>query len=108
MKGISFSNKYLFLACLTLIIGWSLQRKTTPAWLEKVPRFSFQEAHVPFQNDTNYLGGLFSSANEIIHPVRGHTKGKIPGWLKGVLLKNGPGLFEFGNGEEVAHVFDHR
>ena len=106
MKGISFSNKYLLLACLTLIIGWSLQRKTTPAWLEKVPRFSFQEAHVPFQNDTNYLGGLFSSANEIIHPVRGHTKGKIPGWLKGVLLKNGPGLFEFGNGGEVAHVFD--
>ena len=48
---------------------------------------------------------IFKTANEISKPIIGEPTGKIPDWLKGTLLKNGPGLFEFGD-QYISHLFD--
>ena len=33
------------------------------------------------------------------------VSGKVPAWLTGTLLSNGPGFFEFGS-QNVSHLFD--
>ena len=48
---------------------------------------------------------LFKTVNEITTPVPAKASGKIPSWLKGTLLRNGPGLFEF-ELQKAGHIFD--
>ena len=48
---------------------------------------------------------LFKTVNEITTPVPAKASGKIPSWLKGTLLRNGPGLFEF-EFQKAGHIFD--
>ena len=48
---------------------------------------------------------LFKTVNEITTPVPAKASGKIPSWLKGTLLRNGPGLFEF-EFQKADHIFD--
>ncbi|XP_075238182.1 neither inactivation nor afterpotential B isoform X2 [Lycorma delicatula] len=48
---------------------------------------------------------LRSCKKEILEPITGVTKGKIPNWLKGTLLRNGPGSLQVGN-ENFQHLFD--
>jgi len=89
-----------------LLVGIGLRRKGSNAWLEKVPRFAFQKITVPYTSDPVDSTQLYASTHEIKEPINGKSLGNIPSWLNGSLLKNGPGLFEFGNGEEVKHIFD--
>ncbi|KAB0803588.1 hypothetical protein PPYR_00568 [Photinus pyralis] len=56
----------------------------------------------PNFNDTTWYR---SCRREIIDPIYGEVSGTIPNWLNGVLIRNGMGLFEFGN-SEVDHWFD--
>ena len=37
---------------------------------------------------------LFQTANERPEPIEAEIRGKIPSWLKGTLIRNGPGRFE--------------
>merc|ERR1719320_884594 len=48
---------------------------------------------------------LFTTAAEIVDAVAATTTGSIPSWLSGTLLRDGPGLFEFGE-EHALHAFD--
>ncbi|KAL3289195.1 hypothetical protein HHI36_003630 [Cryptolaemus montrouzieri] len=48
---------------------------------------------------------LRSCEKEIIEPLEGTVKGEIPKWLKGCLLRNGPGSLKVGN-EYFEHLFD--
>ena len=48
---------------------------------------------------------LFKTVDEITTPVPAKASGKIPSWLKGTLLRNGPGLFEF-EFQKAGHIFD--
>uniref|UniRef100_A0A8C7E6P4 Retinoid isomerohydrolase n=1 Tax=Naja naja TaxID=35670 RepID=A0A8C7E6P4_NAJNA len=48
---------------------------------------------------------LFETAEELSSPITAHVTGKIPVWLKGSLLRCGPGLFEVGS-EPFYHLFD--
>ena len=48
---------------------------------------------------------LFKTVNEITKPVPAKSSGKIPSWLRGTLLRNGPGLFEF-EFQKADHIFD--
>ena len=48
---------------------------------------------------------LFKTVNEITAPVPAKASGKVPSWLKGTLLRNGPGLFEF-EFQKAGHIFD--
>ena len=48
---------------------------------------------------------LFKTVDEITTPVLAKASGKIPSWLKGTLLRNGPGLFEF-EFQKASHIFD--
>ncbi|XP_054269655.1 carotenoid isomerooxygenase-like isoform X2 [Macrosteles quadrilineatus] len=48
---------------------------------------------------------LRSCEKEIIEPIRGETTGMIPVWLKGTLLRNGPGNMRVGD-MTFQHLFD--
>lgn len=48
---------------------------------------------------------LRSCEHEIIEPIEGETKGIIPGWLNGQLLRNGPGSLKVGE-MTFDHLFD--
>lgn len=48
---------------------------------------------------------LRSCEQEIIEPIEGETKGVIPFWLRGQLLRNGPGSLKVGN-MTFNHLFD--
>ncbi|KOC68687.1 Beta,beta-carotene 9',10'-oxygenase [Habropoda laboriosa] len=46
-----------------------------------------------------------SCKREVIEPISGEVTGKIPTWLKGTLLRNGPGCLEVGE-YNFNHLFD--
>lgn len=46
-----------------------------------------------------------SCEKEVVEPIFGKTTGEIPKWLKGTLLRNGPGNLKVGN-YEFDHLFD--
>ncbi|XP_064482716.1 beta,beta-carotene 15,15'-dioxygenase-like [Ornithodoros turicata] len=48
---------------------------------------------------------LRSCQDEIPTPIRGKTTGSIPSWLRGCLLRNGPGMLDVGP-DRYNHVFD--
>ena len=49
---------------------------------------------------------LRSCINEVEKPLEGKIKGKIPRWICGSLLQNGPGKFYFGDTDVFNHLFD--
>lgn len=46
-----------------------------------------------------------SCETEVIDPIRGRNLGQFPGWLKGTLLRNGPGSLKVGE-YTFEHLFD--
>ncbi|CAG2179255.1 unnamed protein product, partial [Oppiella nova] len=48
---------------------------------------------------------LRSCLEECDPPIKTEVKGVIPVWLKGTLLRNGPGLQEVGT-DKYNHMFD--
>ncbi|KAL7044598.1 hypothetical protein ACKWTF_001997 [Chironomus riparius] len=46
-----------------------------------------------------------SRKDEIIEPINGEITGKIPNWIKGSFILNGPGSFKIGD-VSLNHVFD--
>lgn len=48
---------------------------------------------------------LRSCEREIIEPINGKVTGVIPKWIKGSLLRNGPGNLKVGN-MKFKHLFD--
>ncbi|XP_069750908.1 carotenoid-cleaving dioxygenase, mitochondrial-like isoform X4 [Narcine bancroftii] len=48
---------------------------------------------------------LFTTIDETPEPIAANVKGDIPKWLRGSLLRNGPGKYEFGN-DRYNHLFD--
>lgn len=51
------------------------------------------------------IAPLVCSVNETLEPIPTVTRGIIPSWVNGSLLRNGPGKFEFGN-NHYNHWFD--
>ena len=48
---------------------------------------------------------LYQTVPEQIEPIRASVQGSLPHWLKGSLLRNGPGMYEIGK-ETYRHWFD--
>lgn len=48
---------------------------------------------------------LRTCEKEILEPIHGTVSGEIPIWVKGSLLRNGPGKLKFGN-TIANHAFD--
>ncbi|KAK0180972.1 hypothetical protein PV327_003298 [Microctonus hyperodae] len=48
---------------------------------------------------------LRSCDKEVIEPIKGNVTGNIPPWLKGILLRNGPGNLKVGE-YQYDHIFD--
>ncbi|XP_066304665.1 carotenoid-cleaving dioxygenase, mitochondrial-like [Branchiostoma lanceolatum] len=51
------------------------------------------------------MDALFKTVEESAEPLQADVKGEIPEWLKGSLLRVGPGKFEVG-GQSYNHMFD--
>ena len=102
----SYQKGHLVFAALVLCAGWAIRnanRQTPEWWWANVPKFSFlNKVNVEdFKFEYKDVSGFFYSAEEVSRPLPGVSTGKIPAWVTGSLVKNGPGLFEFGNGKEV-------
>lgn len=46
-----------------------------------------------------------SCEQEVIQPINGKVSGHLPSWLKGTLLRNGPGSLKVGE-QRFDHLFD--
>ncbi len=57
----------------------------------------------PLQNTIEELA--FTSLSNEVNNISLSVSGKIPSWLNGVLVRNGPALFEIGK-ESFTHWFD--
>lgn len=63
------------------------------------------------EEKTNYFPNCDASVwmrsckKEVIEPIIGEVIGKIPSWLKGTLLRNGPGSLQVGE-YSFNHLFD--
>ena len=86
--------------------------KTSRTWSSGVPRFSFAElSNATYRVRPEELpdqSQMFKSMSEISAPQSvgiNITKETYPSWLKGTLLRNGPGLMEFGQ-ERVGSLAD--
>ena len=82
---------------------WNEQIPQRDYW-NKVPRFieTNVDFHTPNPRDQSVL---FKTVSEIISPMPAKVTGKVPDWLEGTLLRNGPGLFEF-DLQKADHIFD--
>lgn len=61
------------------------------------------------KNSVQFIGGenvwTRSCEKEIIKPIKGIVRGKIPSWINGNLLRNGPGSIKVGE-TSFNHLFD--
>ncbi|XP_042330816.1 beta,beta-carotene 9',10'-oxygenase isoform X2 [Sceloporus undulatus] len=66
-----------------------------------------QQQQVTFRHQKGLacLSPFFTSVEETPQVIQTKIKGQVPRWLKGQLLRNGPGKFEFGN-DKYNHWFD--
>ena len=55
--------------------------------------------------DITNLGRMFQTMKENPDFIKLNPEGKLPDWLEGSLLRNGPGKYEFGN-NTFKHFFD--
>lgn len=62
-----------------------------------------RENKLKIKTDVNIW--LRSCEQEILDPIEGVVKGKIPEWINGTLMRNGPGKFQYGN-DTYKHLFD--
>ncbi|KAM4652429.1 carotenoid-cleaving dioxygenase, mitochondrial-like [Discoglossus pictus] len=69
--------------------------------------FTQEKKQLSFSSRTNVecIAPLFQSVQETPQPIPTKTTGTIPTWIKGNLLRNGPGKFEFGE-DKYNHWFD--
>ena len=51
------------------------------------------------------FASLFQTVDEHPEPINAEVKGNLPSWLRGTLLRNGPGKFECGD-TSFKHLFD--
>uniref|UniRef100_A0A8B9HGK5 Carotenoid-cleaving dioxygenase, mitochondrial n=1 Tax=Astyanax mexicanus TaxID=7994 RepID=A0A8B9HGK5_ASTMX len=58
-----------------------------------------------YQHGLQCIAPLVRTAEETPEPIPTTVKGTIPSWIRGSLLRNGPGKFEFGN-QHFNHWFD--
>uniref|UniRef100_A0A8D0KMX0 Carotenoid-cleaving dioxygenase, mitochondrial n=1 Tax=Salvator merianae TaxID=96440 RepID=A0A8D0KMX0_SALMN len=92
--SILFKNVVNFLWVLLQYIPESL------AAHQKQPQITFRN-----QKGLDCIAPLISTVEETPQAIQTKIKGNIPQWLKGKLLRNGPGKYEFGR-DKYAHWFD--
>uniref|UniRef100_H9GM87 Carotenoid-cleaving dioxygenase, mitochondrial n=1 Tax=Anolis carolinensis TaxID=28377 RepID=H9GM87_ANOCA len=80
---------------------------TSPRSQESAAPNQKQERQVTFRHGKGLkcVSSLFSSVEENPKVISTKISGQIPKWLKGKLLRNGPGKFEFGK-DKYNHWFD--
>ena len=102
MLGIGLKSSIVFVILLSI---WLSKRgQNHYDYRHILPRFTEVNIHFDKPNIIDNKN-LIKSVNEIEIPVQTDLSGQIPDWLKGNLLSNGPGLFEF-KYQRADHVFD--
>jgi len=77
--------------------GGKVYRHNLAKWTD--PKVNFDQ---PSPIDQSLL---YKTVEEIVEPLSAKLHGSVPDWLSGTLLRDGPGLFEFGD-EHALHAFD--
>ena len=103
---LGLGTKSYIVLFLAVILGiWSSRKNPIHRdYWQKLPRFT--EINVDFDPPKPVDQSiLYRTGKEIKEPMPAEASGQIPEWLKGTLLRNGPGLFEFRD-QKAVHVFD--
>ncbi|KAK9891206.1 hypothetical protein WA026_013521 [Henosepilachna vigintioctopunctata] len=88
------------------VFTWSpLPIRRQLSFTKKDPKLSHRISEENLYPNCDVNVWLRSCEEEIIEPLEGIVKGNIPSWLKGSLLRNGPGSLKVGN-EYFEHLFD--
>ena len=116
------AKHWVFLA-LALALGYRYSSRRTTSYWDTVERWSEEEVDflTPQPMDQSMLfktveeiptpiqvrAGTGAGAGEGVKatPLQVPAQGKVPAWLAGSLVRDGPGLFEFGE-ETAQHSFD--
>ncbi|XP_067827008.1 carotenoid-cleaving dioxygenase, mitochondrial-like isoform X1 [Heptranchias perlo] len=79
--------------------------KGVPVLRHLHPNTKKEPKHYSRKKGLECVAPLFMTVEETPEPIPVNVKGEIPKWLRGNLLRNGPGKFEFGN-DIYNHWFD--
>ncbi|XP_074107320.1 neither inactivation nor afterpotential B [Cotesia typhae] len=99
---------------LNLVISIQTVTSQVPRISELFPKDINNNCETKFKNggeEVDYYPNcdtsiwMRSCEEEVVEPIFGKTTGVIPKWLKGTLLRNGPGNLKVGN-YEFDHLFD--
>ncbi|KAJ8401705.1 hypothetical protein AAFF_G00376760 [Aldrovandia affinis] len=71
----------------------------------EMPALGSTEPHFRAAQGLQCIAPLVRSVDETPEPINTTVRGNIPSWIRGSLLRNGPGKFEFGN-QTYNHWFD--
>lgn len=97
-------TKHLVLLAVAVGLGYRYSRQPTPTYWDSVERW--QEEDVAFLTPVPVEQAvLYRTAEEVIQPLQVPAQGEVPSWLAGTLIRDGPGLMEFGE-EAALHAFD--
>ncbi|XP_078055156.1 carotenoid-cleaving dioxygenase, mitochondrial-like isoform X2 [Mustelus asterias] len=94
---------WIIIKDLTSVISKAL--KDVPVLRDLLPIKTKEPIYYRRKKGLECLAPLFMSVEETPEPIPVKVKGEIPKWLRGNLLRNGPGKFEFGN-DKYNHWFD--
>jgi hypothetical protein len=79
-----------------------------PVWRRadiRLEETSEEPPSTPAATDIGYDLWWVSNSTEVVEPLRLEVSGSLPSWLRGSLVRAGPGLFEVG-GQQLVHQID--
>ncbi|XP_051895743.1 carotenoid-cleaving dioxygenase, mitochondrial-like [Pristis pectinata] len=79
--------------------------KAVPVFRQLIPSAKKTVIYYSRRKGLECIAPLFMTVEETPEPIVANVKGNIPKWIRGSLLRNGPGKYEFGN-DRYAHLFD--
>lgn len=79
--------------------------KAFPVFRQLLPNTQKTTVYYSRVKGLESISPLLKSIDETPEPILANVKGDFPKWLRGNLLRNGPGKFEFGN-DRYNHLFD--
>uniref|UniRef100_UPI00398EDD71 carotenoid-cleaving dioxygenase, mitochondrial-like isoform X1 n=1 Tax=Pristiophorus japonicus TaxID=55135 RepID=UPI00398EDD71 len=79
--------------------------KSVPVLKHLLPKTKKEPIYYSRKKGLECVAPLFMTVEETPEPIPVKVKGEIPKWLRGNLLRNGPGKYEFGN-DKYNHWFD--
>ena len=85
---------------------FSMEFRKSDVSSKSSPENSAISFEAPWSSSAARRAGFGSTTPEFVEEEHPHVVGKIPSWLSGILIRNGPGSYENGTKTGMQHMFD--